>query len=239
MCPVMSWEHSGSIFDAALVGKSLHIWNVCSAICSTKMSVSCWVLVRFWIFKNPYESSCVLLCPGHVLPCPGHVLGMSWACSSHVRGTQQLAFAAFFSIFFNFFQFFSIFFSTLFAKNQLCYVKFVNPSPCSELFTWIPFIIFHILATEAPSNPLLMHFFPFFSIFFHFFLQKKFFFLESWLHPAMLVHFTLVLHLNFHILAIKRHFRLAPREILTLPFMTEIWHKNVSPGTPETPISGL
>merc|ERR1712051_1107149 len=37
--------------------------------------------------------------------------------------------------FFNFFQFFSIFFSTLFAKNQLCYVKFVNTPPCSELFT--------------------------------------------------------------------------------------------------------
>ena len=162
MCPVMSWEHSGSIFDAALVGKSLHIWNVCSAICSTKMSVSCWVLVRFWIFKNPYESSCVLLCPGHVLPCPGHVLGMFKSCQRHPA-------TRFWCIFFNFFQFFSIFFSTLFAKNQLCYVKFVNPSPCSELFTWIPFIIFHILATEAPSNPLLMHFFPYFSIFFHFF----------------------------------------------------------------------
>ena len=94
------------------------------------------------------------------------VLGMSWACSSHVRGTQQLAFDAFF---FNFFQFFSIFFSTLFAKNQLCYVKFVNPSPCSELFTWNSFIIFHILATEAPSNSLLMHFFSFFFNFFHFF----------------------------------------------------------------------
>ena len=77
---VMSWEHNGSIFDAALVGKWLHIWNVCSAICSTKMSVSWWVLVRFWVFRNPYESSCVLPCPEHVLPCPGHVLGMFKSC---------------------------------------------------------------------------------------------------------------------------------------------------------------
>ena len=174
-------------------------------------------------------------CPAMSWACPGHVLGMFKSCQRHPA-------TRFCCIFFNFFQFFSIFFSTLFAKNQLCYVKFVNPSPCSELFTWIPFIIFHILATEAPSNPLLMHFFPFlfnFFEFFFFFFLKKIFFLESWLHPAMLVHFTLVLHLNFHILAIKRHFRLAPREILTLPFMTEIWHKNISADTPETPISGL
>ena len=191
---VMSREHNGSIFDAALVGKWLHIWNVCSAICSTKMSVSCWVLVRFWIFKNPYESSCVLLCPGHVLPWPGHVLDMSWACSSHVRGTQQLAFDAFF---FNFFQFFSIFFSTLFAKNQLCYVKFVNPLPCSELFTWISFIIFHILATEAPSNSLLMHFFQLFSIFFNFFYffqKKSLFFYVKFISPP---HVQTFLH-QFH-----------------------------------------
>ena len=106
---VMSREHNGSIFDAALVAKWLLIWNFCSAICSTKMSVSWWVLVQFWIFKNPYESSCVL-------PCPGHVLDISWACSSHVRGTQQLAFDAFFSILFNFFIqfFFSIFFFNFF-----------------------------------------------------------------------------------------------------------------------------
>ena len=99
---VMSWEHNGSIFDAALVGKWLHIWNVCSAICSTKMSVSWWVLVRFWIFKNPYESSCVLPCPGHVLPCPGHVLGMSWACSSHVRGFWCIFFQKIYNFFFFF-----------------------------------------------------------------------------------------------------------------------------------------
>ena len=43
----------------------------------------------------------------------------------------------------------------------------------------------------------------------------------------------------FHILAIKGHQTRAPREILTLPFMTEIWRKNVSPDTLETPISGL
>ena len=142
---VMSREHNGSIFDAALVGKWLHIWNVCSAICSTKMSVSCWVLVRFWIFKNPYESSCVL-------PCPWHDLDMSWACSIHVRGTQQLTFDAFFFNFFHFFSIFFNFFSTLFPKNQLCYVKFVNTPPCLGLFTWNSFIIFHILATEAPST---------------------------------------------------------------------------------------
>ena len=111
-------------------------------------------------------------CPAMSWACPGHVLGMFKSCQRHPA-------TRFCCIFFNFFQFFSIFFSTLFAKNQLCYVKFVNPSPCSELFTWIPFIIFHILATEAPSNPLLMHFSPFFSIFFHFFFffLQKFFFL--------------------------------------------------------------
>ena len=90
MCPVMSWEHNGSIFDAALVGKWLHIWNVCSAICSTKMSVSWWVLVRFWVFKNPYESSCVLPCPEHVLPCPGHVLGIFKSCTYNYFGKYLL-----------------------------------------------------------------------------------------------------------------------------------------------------
>ena len=147
-------EDSYGFLKTALVGKWLHIWNVCSAICSRKMTVSWWVLVRFWVFKNPYESSCVL-------PCPGHVLGMFKSC-------QRLPATRFWCIFF---QFFSIFFSTLFAKNQLCYVEFVNSSPCSELS--------------------------------------------------------------------KRHQRLALHEILTLLFMTEIWHKNVSPDTPETPISGL
>ena len=131
----------------------------------------------------------------HVLSMSCHVLGMSWACSSHVRGTQQLTFDAFF---FNFFQFFSIFFSTLFAKNQLCYVKFVNPLPCSELFTWISFIIFHILATEAPSNSLLMHFFQLFSIFFiffYFFQKKKItFFYVKFISPP---HVQTFLH-QFH-----------------------------------------
>ena len=93
---VMSREHNGSIFDAALVGKWLHIWNVCSAICSTKMSVSCWVLVRFWIFKNPYESS-------SVLPCPGHVLGMFNSCQRHPATHFWRIFFQFCSIFFNFF----------------------------------------------------------------------------------------------------------------------------------------
>ena len=130
----------------------------------------------------------------HVLSMSCHVLGMSWACSSHVRGTQQLTFDAFF---FNFFQFFSIFFSTLFAKNQLCYVKFVNPLPCSELFTWISFIIFHILATEAPSNSLLMHFFQLFSIFFNFFYffqKKSLFFYVKFISPP---HVQTFLH-QFH-----------------------------------------
>jgi hypothetical protein len=63
--------------------------------------------------------------------------------------------------------------------------------------------------------------------------------LESWLNPAMLGHFTLILLLNFHILAIKGHQTRSLHEILTLQFMTEIGHKNVSPDTPETPISGL
>ena len=53
-------------------------------------------------------------------------------------------------------------------------------------------------------------------------LVTPIFFLESWLNPAMLGHFTLILLLNFHILAIKGHQTRPPREILTLPFMTEI-----------------
>ena len=111
---VMSWEHNGSIFDAALVGKWLHIWNVCSAICSTKMSVSWWVLVRFWVFKNPYESSCVLPCPEHVLPCPGHVLGMFKSCQRHPA-------THFWCIFSNFFKTISFFF-TFFKKNHFFFM---------------------------------------------------------------------------------------------------------------------
>ena len=145
----MSWSCHGNttaqFFDAALAAKWLHIWNVCSAICSTKMSVSWWVLVRFWIFKNPYESSCVL-------PCPGHVLGMSWACPGYALGMFKSCQRHPATHFFNFFQFFFSIFFNLFAKNQLFYVKFVTLPPCSELFTWILFIIFHILATEAPST---------------------------------------------------------------------------------------
>ena len=168
MCPVMSWEHSGSIFDAALVGKSLHIWNVCSAICSTKMSVSCWVLVRFWIFKNPYESSCVLLCPGHVLPCPGHVLGMSWACSSHVRGTQQLAFSAFFSIFFNYFQFFFQFFFQIFFSSNF-FFKFFFQIFFLNFFLFVFFKISFFLQIF-----FLQFFFQFFKkISFNFFSSSK------------------------------------------------------------------
>ena len=39
----------------------------------------CQILVEFWLFKNPYYSTCVLSCPGHVL------------------GTQRLNFWCFFS----------------------------------------------------------------------------------------------------------------------------------------------
>ena len=154
------------------------------------MSVSCWVLVRFWIFKNPYESSCVL-------PCPRHDLDMSWTCPGHVQFMSEAPsnslLTHLFSIFFNFFQLFS----TFFAKNQLCYVKFVNPLQFSELFTWISFIIFHILATEAPSNSLLMHFFQLFSIFFnffYFFLEKSHFFFVKFISPP---HVQTFLH-QFH-----------------------------------------
>ena len=62
-------------------------------ICNTKMSVSWWVLVRFWVFKNPYESYCVL---GMSLACPGHVQVMSEAPSHSLL-------MHFFPIFFNFF----------------------------------------------------------------------------------------------------------------------------------------
>ena len=122
---------------------------------------------------------------------------MSWACPGHV---QVMSEAPSNSLLMHFFQFFSIFFnffSTFFAKNQLCYVKFVNPLPFSELFTWILFIIFHILATEAPSNSLLMHFFQLFSIFFIFFyfFQKKItFFYVKFISPP---HVQTFLH-QFH-----------------------------------------
>ena len=85
---------------------------------------------------SPHVSCCVLGMSCHVLgmswACPGHVLGMSWACPGHV---QVMSEAPSNSLLMHFFQFFSIFFSTLFAKNQLCYVKFVNPLHFSELFT--------------------------------------------------------------------------------------------------------
>ena len=91
---VTSWVHNDSIFDAFLVAKWLHIWNICSAICSSKiffeMSVSWLVLVQFWIFLNPYGSL-------WVLPCPGHVLGTFKSCHRH-PATQ------FWCVFFNFFQ---------------------------------------------------------------------------------------------------------------------------------------
>ena len=137
------------------------------------------------------------MCPAMSWACPA----MSWACPGHVQVMSEAPSNSllmhFFSIFFNFFQFFSIFFSTLFAKNQLCYVKFVNPLPCSELFTWISFIIFHILATEAPSNSLLMHFFQLFStffIFFYFFQKKSLFFYVKFISPP---HVQTFLH-QFH-----------------------------------------
>ena len=115
---VMSWEHNDSIFDASLVAKWLHIWNVCSAICITKMSVSWRVLVRFWLFKNPYESSCVL-------PCPGHVLDKSWVCPGHV---QAMSVAPSNSLLMIFFQFFSNFF--FFAKTFIFFWKVGYTLPC-------------------------------------------------------------------------------------------------------------
>ena len=48
-----------------------------------------------------------------------HVPGMSWACSSHVIGTQRLIFDAFFSIFFKKILIFFIFF----AKNVFFFWK--------------------------------------------------------------------------------------------------------------------
>ena len=145
---------------------------------------------------SPHVSCCVL-----GMSC--HVLGMSWACPGHVQVMSEAPSNSllmhFFSIFFNFFQFF---FSTLFAKNQLCYVKFVNPLPCSELFTWISFIIFHILATEAPSNSLLMHFFQLFSIFFiffYFFQEKSLFFYVKFISPPHVQTFLYQFHKWFFI----------------------------------------
>ena len=116
--------------------------------------------------------------------------------------------------------------------------KIRYPPPIFRVF-YMNFI--HNFSYSGNRGTQHLAFDAFFWIFlnFFFFAKNQFFFLESWLNPAMLGHFTLILLLNFHILAIKGHQTRSPREILTLPFMTEIWHKNVSPGTPETPISGL
>ena len=120
------------------------------------------------------------MCPAMSWACPGHVLGMSWACPGYALGMFKSCQRHPATHFFNFFQFFFSIFFNLFAKNQLFYVKFVTLPPCSELFTWILFIIFHILATEAPSTSLLMHFFciflHFFEFFFFFFAKNQFFF---------------------------------------------------------------
>ena len=143
---VMSWEHNDSIFDASLVAKWLHIWNVCSAICITKMSVSWRVLVRFWLFKNPYESSCVL-------PCPGHVLGMSWTCPGYVLGMfkscQRHPATRFCCIFFNFFQFFfSIFFLKTFPTAKI-------------IFLWIWILVQKSVSRGFPNDLLdVKIFFP-------------------------------------------------------------------------------
>ena len=67
--------------------------------------------------------------------------------------------------------------------------------------------------SEPPSNSFMMHFFRFFWFFF--FHLKSIFFLESWLTPAMLGHFTLILLLNFHMLARKGHQTASLHEILT------------------------
>jgi hypothetical protein len=67
----------------------------------------------------------------------------------------------------------------------------------------------HVRATQQ-----LIHD-AFFSIFFIFFRLKSIFFLESWLTPAMLGHFTLILLLNFHMLARKGHQTGSLHEILT------------------------
>ena len=132
MCPVMSWSCLGNTTAQFLMLLQQENDCIFETFVLQFAVQKCLYLGGFWSdfeFLKTHMSPHVSC---HVLSMSCHVLGMSWACSSHVRGTQQLAFDAFF---FNFFQFFSIFFSTLFAKNQLCYVKFVNPLPCSELFT--------------------------------------------------------------------------------------------------------
>ena len=79
-----------------------------------------------------------------------------------------------------------------------------------------------------PATRFWCIFFQFSSIFFTFFKKNHVFFCKIHITPPCSDLFISISYIIFHILAIKRHHRLAPREILTLPFMTEIWHKNVS-----------
>ena len=84
----------------------------------------------------------------------------------------------------------------LWKKNK------IQTPPCSDLFTSISFIIFHILATEAPSNSLLMHFFQLFSIFFNFFYffqEKSLFFYVKFISPPHVQTFLYQFHKWFFI----------------------------------------
>ena len=168
-CHVMvtSWVHNDSIFDASLVAKWLRIWNVCSTICSSKMSVSWLVLVWFWILRNPYGSL-------WVLPCPRHILVMFKSC--HRLPVTHfwckffdffLIFFWFFSIFFDFFRFFEM------SVSWLVLVQFwIFLNPYGSL--WVLPCPGHVLGTfkschRHPATQFWCVFFNFFQKITHFF----------------------------------------------------------------------
>ena len=137
----------------------------------------------------------------HVLSMSCHVLGMSWACSSHVRGTQQLAFDAFFSIFFNFF--FSIFFN-FFAKNQLFHVKFVTRPPMFRAF-YMNFIHnFSYSGNRGTQRLAFDAFFCIFLILIFFFLLKINFFFGKLVKPCHVRPFYIDFTIEFSYFGNKR-----------------------------------
>ena len=115
MSPVMSWSCRGNTTAQFLMLLQWENDCIFETFVLQFAVQKCLYLGGFWSdfeFLKTHMSPHVSC---HVLSMSCHVLGMSWACSSHVRGTQQLTFDAFF---FNFFQFFSIFFNFFF--NSVC-----------------------------------------------------------------------------------------------------------------------
>ena len=164
-----------------------------------------------------------------------HVLGISWSCSSHVIGYQWLIFDAFFLIFSWFFpDFFLIFFDFFrffeMSVSWLVLVQFrIFLNPYGSL--WVLPCPGHVLGTfkschRHPATQFCCVFFIFFqkiTHLFYFFAKNIFFFWKNHYTPPCSDHFTWILLINFHILAINGHQTCSLQEILTPLVMTEIW----------------